>query len=54
MKKLSKDDIFTGDCDSDGDCLSGFKCGDNNCPDEITSSFDATDDCCYDPKLLSK
>lgn len=43
-----------GDCDGDGDCLSGLKCGKDNCPNEVTSSFDATDDCCYDPKLTSK
>ena len=41
--------VFKGDCDSDEDCLPNLICGWNNCPDKLTKSFDATDDCCFDP-----
>ena len=39
-----------GDCDRDADCAVGLRCGDNNCPsDDEGSTFDAKDDCCYEP-----
>ena len=34
-----------GDCDHDGDCLSGV-CGTDNC---VGEGFDSTDDCCIGP-----
>ena len=35
-----------GDCDTDDHCSGSLKCGTDNC---IGDTFDATDDCCYDP-----
>ena len=34
-----------GDCDYDGDCISGV-CGTDNC---VGEGFDSTDDCCIGP-----
>ena len=42
-----------GDCDDDGGCMPGLKCGFNNCKHIGTPSFDATDDCCYNPATSS-
>ena len=38
-----------GDCNSDQECISGLKCGQNNC-NENSGNWDSTDDCCYKPK----
>ena len=35
-----------GDCDSDTSCAGVLECGSDNC---VGESFDASDDCCYDP-----
>ena len=36
-----------GDCDNDGECASGLKCGSNNCP--RTNLFNQFSDCCFSP-----
>ena len=46
----NKCDEYQGDCDNDGDCKSGLKCGNDNCPAAFVSSYD----CCYNPKSTSK
>ena len=52
--------VGQGDCDRDSDCAMGLKCGSDNCnafrspagwPVDSDSSWDTTDDCCYDPSL---
>jgi len=47
-----------GDCDRDTDCKGGLKCGVNNCRlgqltniRDSASSWDLTDDCCFDPDV---
>ena len=36
-----------GDCDTDDECISGLKCGQDNC--DTALGFPANYDCCYDP-----
>ena len=38
-----------GDCDSDAGCLSGMKCGEDNCPHELSPYLYPGSDCCFDP-----
>ena len=45
--------LNVGDCDTDKDCVDGYKCGSNNCPNAMNPSFDAIDDCCYNPATTS-
>ena len=45
--------FLSGDCDTDADCFDGLKCGFHNCPIKYRPSFDATDDCCYNPATTS-
>ena len=40
-------ELNEGDCDDDDQCSGSLKCGTDNC---VGDTFDATDDCCYDPK----
>ena len=40
--------VGQGDCDSDSDCLSGLKCGSNNCLSDFNWGGSSTD-CCYKP-----
>ena len=42
--------VGEGDCDNDGQCLPGLRCGVNNCHG---GSFDGSDDCCYRPSVAT-
>jgi hypothetical protein len=45
----NKCDVNEGDCDADGDCMDGLKCGSSNCYDTDANTFFLTDDCCEVP-----
>ena len=42
---------YEGDCDNDNECLSGLKCGIDNCPPSL--GFNSSVDCCYNQTLLN-
>ena len=42
--------VDDGDCDDDTHCEGSLKCGVANCNRTKYPSFEANDDCCYNPK----
>ena len=48
-KPSNQCNVDEGDCDSDSDCMTGLKCGSNNCKVKTGLDWDSTDDCCFKP-----
>ena len=46
-----KCDVDEGNCKSDQDCKAGLMCGNGNCYNWWTKSWNKGDNCCFDPGI---